>query len=79
MQRHGSKRNRGNESVKLEHALLFIIFFHSTHIDAERPGCECASESFPDEGDKVEVISRALIQYDSPISATLCSQAGRAK
>ncbi len=45
----------------------------------ERPGCEYASESFPDEGDKVEVISRALIQYDSPRSATLCSQARRAK
>lgn len=24
------------------------------------------SESFPDEGDKVEVISKALMQYDSP-------------
>lgn len=24
------------------------------------------SESFPDEGDKVEVISRVLMQYDSP-------------
>lgn len=48
---------------------LFIYclqFFHRTHIDAEKAGCECVSESFPDEGDKVEVISRALMQYDSP-------------
>ncbi|KAJ8000771.1 hypothetical protein DPEC_G00183790 [Dallia pectoralis] len=39
--------------------------FRRTHIDAEKVGCECVSESFPDEGDKVEVISGALIQYDS--------------
>lgn len=48
---------------------LFIYclqFFHRTHIDAEKAGCECVSESFPDEGDKVEVISRVLMQYDSP-------------
>lgn len=48
---------------------LFIYclqFFHRTHIDAEKAGCECVSESFPDEGDKVEVISSALMQYDSP-------------
>lgn len=35
------------------------------------PRCECASESFPDEGDKVEVISRALIQRDSLSRAAL--------
>lgn len=51
---------------------LFIYclqFFHRTHIDAEKAGCECVSESFPDEGDKVEVISRALMQYDSSRTA----------
>ena len=48
---------------------LFIYclqLFHRTHIDAEKAGCESVSESFPDEGDKVEVISRALMQFDSP-------------
>lgn len=50
---------------------VFILFFGGTHIDVGRPGCECVSESFPDEGDKVEVISRALIQRDSLSCATL--------
>ncbi|TNN61933.1 hypothetical protein EYF80_027860 [Liparis tanakae] len=34
-----------------------INFFHRTHIDAEKAGCECVSESFPDEGDKGNLFS----------------------
>lgn len=60
------KKPPSSSPLRVSLFIYCLQFFHRTHIDAEKAGCECVSESFPDEGDKLEVISRALMQYDSP-------------